>query len=384
MDICIYCGEEIIKQSNEHIMQAALGCSLSSKKICCADCNNNFSSSSLGNIDQRFIEQFDMFRNFLEIKGDHGSPPPTLRNVDTMDGVPINLGPGMKPEIAKSLRTNNGNELDRMELSIVSPSNEKAVEQLRHVKKQYPGMHITYEAHHSKKYLDKPIELMPIFGGKGLKGVVKNLYNFLFYLQRDCCDGSLSYLVEDFMAVREYLTDSAVLNEGFAGIDYVNKVPHEITSDDVSNYLYVFGDKENKLIFGFVIVFGQFVYSSVLKDDYVGLDFGYMFKQHPITKERCVEVVNCIPKYNHEIIKNYTTHFQLQIMGMEKGLNNIMTCVFAKQHDDFVMELMTSNRKYFSEDGTLLDGDALIKEFSERIAKRFCRVPSKKKIALDE
>jgi hypothetical protein len=52
---CIYCNQEIIIPSKEHIIQNAIGGTLESDKICCANCNNILSKI----IDKPFTDMFN-------------------------------------------------------------------------------------------------------------------------------------------------------------------------------------------------------------------------------------------------------------------------------------------------------------------------------------
>ena len=51
---CVYCNEIIIKASNEHIIQNALGGELQGNEICCDDCNKKISQL----IDKPFTDHF--------------------------------------------------------------------------------------------------------------------------------------------------------------------------------------------------------------------------------------------------------------------------------------------------------------------------------------
>ena len=52
---CVYCGNEIIKESKEHIIQNALGRLYESTDICCEGCNNVISRK----IDKGFTTTFN-------------------------------------------------------------------------------------------------------------------------------------------------------------------------------------------------------------------------------------------------------------------------------------------------------------------------------------
>ena len=55
MKKCVYCGAEIIKPSQEHIIQNAIGGLLESGDICCETCNNEVCSK----IDAEFTSIFN-------------------------------------------------------------------------------------------------------------------------------------------------------------------------------------------------------------------------------------------------------------------------------------------------------------------------------------
>ena len=65
---CIYCEEEFDDLSDEHIIQNAIGGLLTSKKICCKECNNVLVSK---NIDVPFTNIFSPMSSILNLNKSH-------------------------------------------------------------------------------------------------------------------------------------------------------------------------------------------------------------------------------------------------------------------------------------------------------------------------
>jgi hypothetical protein len=225
-------------------MQSALGCYKKSTKLLCPDCNNYFARSESGNIDTEFTEQFKLFRNLLNVWGDRKTPPPILYNMGNFDSHLYHVAPGGKPILAKSLReqisTNEGKRI----LKISSPNIDKAKEQLNHIKKQY-GDDVQFNAVLRRSFLNDGFQGTLSFGGEhATKAVLKNLYNFAFFLQRDL-NIDLGLSINELQDVRNYLRYNISTTQCCSTLDYINSIPYTLTNDNISNYMFLFGSKAN-------------------------------------------------------------------------------------------------------------------------------------------
>ena len=73
-EICVYCGNEIVKRSKEHIIQNAIGGLYESEDICCDKCNEFLSQ----NIDEPFTKTFNCLtsriNNFTKTNNKKSAP----------------------------------------------------------------------------------------------------------------------------------------------------------------------------------------------------------------------------------------------------------------------------------------------------------------------
>ncbi len=321
MDKCIYCNAEITEKSNEHIIHSALGSSLQSNKIICKGCNNYFSTKESGYMDNKFVEQFAVIRNLLNIKSDRGKMPPVIKKIEH-EGSALLIEPGGRFTHQKSKRQELTDEEGNIQVKISTPNLEKMKEQLEHVKKQYGEGFSLIDAVTRKTYISKPIKLeLSIGGEENTKAVAKILYNFIHYLDRE---SMITLPSINWNSIQNYLRYSKDLDNNDTGIDYVNPIPYSIPEGDLANYVFISGSKQQKLIYGHVIVFGHISFSAIIHNKYDGADFNYGVRQ-PIDSKReeiFLELKN--QKFNPDVIRNKKCYFEANIEGMRVGLNKIL------------------------------------------------------------
>jgi len=385
---CIYCEKEINKKSKEHIIQSALGSNLKSVNLLCEDCNNYFARNESGKIDDVFVEQFKEFRNILNIWGDRKTPPPTLRNVSIVDGVPLHLAPGGHPIFAKSIREEEISPDGKLTIKVQSPNIVKAKEQITHMKKQYENSGMTIEdASLNKLYVMQHLKFSTKLGGELVsKGVLKNLYGFLFYLMRDKLI-SLQLKPIDFTALRNYLRYKVATDEVKANIDYTNELPFVLDSKDVSNYIFIFGSKSSEIIWGFLVVLGHFQYSGILNKNYIGEDFGFGIKQNP--ENRVLNFFdNVAPiSYNSDVTMNYPKYAKNYFKIMETKVSEIINYYFEKSNDGNISNITSEAINSVLKEGDIIT-KGKINQFARIVAENFTnyqfKIPSSQNIDEDE
>lgn len=386
---CIYCEDSINSSSVEHIIQSALGSNLKSRNLLCAECNNYFSHKDSGNIDSCLVDQFKLFRNLFSIWGDRRTPPPVLRNVGKIDGMTIHFGPGGTPIFAKSVREESIDENGQLIISVSSPSIEKAKEQYEHIKRQFKEDGVKLSS--SKKYKSYCNELLNFqltFGGEqSLKGVLKNLYSFLFYLKRDKGIG-IPVSVADLDQDRKYIRYNEKHEDVYASIDYKNPMPIKLDENDLSNYIFIFGSDELGIIFGYFIVFGHIQHSAVLKEGYSGKSFGYGIKHSPFDKSKEIIKDIDVPKFDASITKNYPLHANDYFPIAQKKFSQLLQLYFEESSKTVIEDIVDIS---FSE-GLPKEGEEILPEhnrnvsqsITEEFAKFYFKIPSEENIDLDE
>ena len=386
---CIYCEELITNPSSEHIIQSALGSKLKSSNLLCADCNNYFSRKDSGYMDSCLVDPFNLFRNLFSIWGDRRTPPPVLRNVGKIEGKTIHLGPGGTPIFAKSIREESVDENGQLVISVSSPDIEKAKEQYGHIKKQFKEDGVKLGS--SKKYrsyCNKLLNFNLSFGGElALKGVLKNIYNFLFYLIRDKgIDIPIS--IQDLNTVRKYLRYNELSDEVYASIDYKNPIPVDLNENELSNYIFIFGSEKFKVIFGYFIVFGHVNFSAVLKEGYSGKNFGYGIKHSPIDKSKTIINDIVTPDFDVSVTKNYPLHANDYFPVAQKKFNQLLRLYFEESSrsviEDIVNISLSKGRPKEGEQILPEQNEKVAQSISEEFAKFYFKIPSEKNIDLNE
>ena len=360
---------------------------MSSKLLLCPDCNNYFSRKESGNIDSQFVDQFSLFRNLFNIWGDRNSPPPTLRNVAEIDGCPLHLGPGGTPIFAKSIREQLVNEDGKLVISVSSPNIEKASEQLNHIKNQFKDDGVSLgSAKSCKSFLQQALGFNLCFGGEvAEKAVLKNLYNFLFYIKRNLgIDHGLE--PSDFIPLKEHLRHNRKNGETFASLDFKNPHPIFIEPRDISHYLLVSGSAQKNLVFGSLVVFGHICFSAVLKNDFTGDDFSYGAKIDPRLRKTEILKSLSVPSFDPSIPQNYPLHAADYFPIMKIKFGEMIELYFDEAHNksfEQIIDIALSNG--FPKEGELITKDhidAVTKILESETTRYIFKVPTE--ILLDE
>ena len=379
----------ITTPSSEHIIQSALGSKLKSSKLLCADCNNYFSRKDSGYMDSCLVDQFNLFRNLFSIWGDRRTPPPVLRNVGEIEGKTIHLGPGGTPIFAKSIREESVDENGQLVISVSSPDIEKAKEQYGHIKKQFKEDGVKLGS--SKKYrlyCDELLRFNFSFGGElALKGVLKNIYNFLFYLIRDK-EIEIPISIQDLDTVRKYLRNNESSDEVYASIDYKNPIPVDLNENELSNYIFIFGSEYFKVIFGYFIVFGHVNFSAVLKEGYSGKNFGYGIKHSPIDKSKTIIEDIEIPTFDASITKNYPLHANDYFPVAQEKFSQLLKLYFEESSRSIFEDIVniSLSERWPKEGEQILPehNKKVSRSISEKFAKFYFKIPSEEDVDLDE
>ncbi|WP_017814764.1 HNH endonuclease [Paenibacillus shenyangensis] len=369
MNKCIYCNAEITEKSNEHIIHSALGSSLQSNKIICKECNNYFSTKESGYIDNKFVEQFAVIRNLLNIRSDRGKMPPIIKKIEH-EGSAILLEPGGKFAYQKSKREEMKDEEGNIKFKISAPNLEKAKEQLKHVQKQYGKGFSSINAVSRKTYINKPIDLeLSIGGEESTKAVAKILYNFIHYLDRE----SIITLPNiDWSSTQNYLRYSKDIDNRSTGIDYVNPLPYLIPEEDLANYVFISGSKHQKLIYGHVIVFGHIYFSAIIHNEYEGIDFSYGVRQPIDTKREEIFLKLKKQKFNPDVIRDKENYLVENIEGMKSSLNKILNIYAERSKKEELDKIISQaiSEVFKGYEGAYINPEH-IQKLSAKVAKDF-------------
>ncbi len=368
---CIYCGTDLVSPSNEHIILSSLGSHLASTKLICADCNNAFSNNET-DIDKEFSRQFDVFKNLLDIRSGRGYGPPTLKAGHSEAGKQYDIAAGGQLRLSKSSRTVERKSDSEYGISIAAPNLQKAMEQMYHLRRQFPDAKIETVAKSGKDYLQNPVHFSLSFGGNpGLRAVMKGVFNFIYYIEREKgipIIGQPSELDAARQLIR-YNTPSAHV---YGSLDCVN-VRAPAIGNDISNKLYAFGSRERHLVFGYYIVFGQISFSSVLSESYSGDDFGFRYLEDPVSGEHSFGRVGVDNTFDSGITKDYSKNVERHSEEMERRMAFLMSYYQERSQRETIASIIKEGyEKCFPKIGEVIT-EKHVADLSRYIAQEFVK-----------
>lgn len=272
MAVCIYCGNDIDKENDEHIIPNSIGGLLQAKDIICWECNSDRFGRG---IDATFAEQFNPLRVLFGVKSGRGKEAPPLKGLDGDKGGKYDLIHGGVPTLSKPDIT-----------SFVDDEGFKWVEgtvrsekELRKLMKNVDKTKLVYEKTEKvSKRIGEALGIAINFGGEDVFRVItKTATNLLAYRF-----GNEYVLDNDFNGARDLVLsggfDKKPITTYFAINDY--SLP-AVFKQGVSHSVIVFED--NGKIKALVTLFGYIQYGSVLGWGEIPNDFYYVV--NPLLRE---------------------------------------------------------------------------------------------------
>ena len=315
---CIYCGNEIRKESKEHIILASLGGDLYSTNLICKTCNNNFSNSEYENIDENLSKEFVLFINMLNIKNDNNRKVPTIKPFATIDGRPISLKPGGIPEYSKVM-INHKNE----KIQIISSDRGKSEEMITNLLKQHDGEIIIENKEEGEIFIKKPLERLFTMDTNTFRAISKALLNFSYYIKRDekkeiINDTSILKNITEFIKYKTFSSNTCC---GFDGINITNKF---LDFENLSHKLYLFGNQKKRIIFGYYIIFGCISFSCILSNGYNEKDFGFYYETSPLIKSNKFTEIDLDKSFDDKFIIQYAEYQNIHQEKMGERLKELL------------------------------------------------------------
>lgn len=131
---CTFC-EELLDGSEEHILLSAIGGRKRSRRVICGGHNNELGST----IDRALTDQLAFCSNALAIRTGRNEEAPTVRGLQTTDGVRVDLAPGGRPVQKAKIEDVSIGE-NRRQIRITANSEEQLRDlALTYMKKYGPG-----------------------------------------------------------------------------------------------------------------------------------------------------------------------------------------------------------------------------------------------------
>ncbi|MCT3672560.1 HNH endonuclease [Elizabethkingia meningoseptica] len=268
MNICYSCKTTLDaeKQSLEHIIPNSLGGRLKSKKLLCIECNNKLGEE----IDAELGRQLNPFMNLFMLDRERGKYKPIKGSTDDgeefiLDGIEIKSQPKIK--FTDNHVSFSGND-------------EKDVKTyFKGLLKKYPNLNIDEiinVANKGKYYLNKPVTINMALGGESFfRAIAKIFVNF--YL---VSGGNQIYINN----VISYIKGDIIIDK----VWYNYEVDNEnllVKKDHVYHFIKIVGDTEEKILYGYIELFGAHKFLILLNNNYDGEYFSQQYFYDLLRKE---------------------------------------------------------------------------------------------------
>lgn len=326
MTNCYLCGDEINAQNEsvEHIIPNCIGGRLKSKKLLCIDCNSKMGES----LEAIVSKQFHFITNFLSIKRERGETPSIkLKNEDTGEEIFVDGGfpKHIKPTIEK---------MKDGKFRIAARDTKQMREILKSFKRKYPDAKIDIEEIMknytvSRHYLNEKYGTSLSFGGSEMfKAITKIAINY--YLFSNFNKRHINSLLNQFSITTPF-ESREIANFYYTNYDIIPK-----DNDEVLHSIIIIGDRDERLLYGYVELFNFFRCIVLFCDDYDGDN---------IIATYHYDVLNCITiskSHNLQLTREQildsldagTELFKNNISGLKRELNNISKIIEKKQKDN--------------------------------------------------
>lgn len=298
MDSCFVCGKPLTKEnaSDEHIILNALGGHLHSRKLLCKACNSKMGQAS----DAELSKELEFAASLLNIKRQRGEN----RVIQTEEGEIYDMGPGGKPVLKRPEVHHEKLENGRVEVQMKTRSMEEARHILKGLQKTYPVIDVEEalkSAIPQKKYLGKRLGIkMQIDGEKIFPSVTKSVMEF--YLlgggERSQIEALIPY----------------VMGEAKSDCCWYYYPPQPLVEKkerEIFHVLYVAGDPKERILYGYMELFGVLQCMVCLNDHYTGTEFCESYGYDVVRAEEIKLDVRA--RYSKEellyILKNRTTEW---------------------------------------------------------------------------
>lgn len=291
--LCYACSEAItsLNQSFEHILPNAIGGRLKSKDLLCRTCNNEFGQK----YESTFIEELRFFSGRLPLKRERGENQ-KFKTIDKKTNLPIYIDDHGKISLAHTVFLEKPDPINGGSFRVKAPNQYEADKIIDRYKEKYPLAKFQIETQNETN-LESFVE---VGGGIGslsfFKTALKTMMNLFVFAGGSPEDVKIE-------ASKLFFTDVEP-RVWFLWDDQNRK-------EKLVHIVSVFGRPEEKILFGFLELFGGIRIIGVLNDNYSGPDINSAYAVDPIIGSN----LDCTTDVN------LTRSQILQIVG-EKKLDN--------------------------------------------------------------
>lgn len=265
MLLCYVCQSEITRknESEEHIIPNSIGGKITSKKLLCQNCNNSFGTKYEGN----FSRQLEFLSNRLPIKKDRGK------------NKKLNATAFIDNKYLPVVIDNNGNVslksrfIDKNESSYkcTVPDENDANRLITELNNKYPNKKIDIEFDNNINLNEEfQVQFEVKFGDISfLKTSQKILLNF--YIENG---GIRGYINDEIEKVFKLVNKPR--------IQFYSDYPPDNLKINLNHILAIFGRSDDKILFGYLELFGAIRMLSILSDNYTGPEIYFTHGVNPI------------------------------------------------------------------------------------------------------
>lgn len=256
---CFICNKPLTEQnaSDEHIILNSLGGHLHSKNLLCKKCNSTLGKQS----DAALAKTLQFAASQLDIKRCRGEN----QIIHTSDDEKYDLAPGNKPVLKKPEQKKIQLSDGTTEIKMETRSTQEARKMLKALKKQYPSLDIDKTmalAKKEKEFINDSVGMEINFDGDSIfPSIVKTTTEFYLVRggEREYIEHLIPYLLgkQDLPICWYYYPETPVIS---------------CEKSEICHVICVVGDTEEKILYGYVELFGILQCLILLNDNYSGKD----------------------------------------------------------------------------------------------------------------
>jgi hypothetical protein len=374
---CLYCGNLIIKKSNEHIILSSLGGKKKSKNICCGKCNGD-----LGNLlDKDIADQLNFFSNQINLVTGRGKPAPVLKNLDSGKGYKVDILPGGKPFLSEpkiEITDSNGMRTLSIQARTVAEAKkliEDNITRLGLKLEDIQDMDATLYSEYTK-----PIDFNLSIGGPiHFRSIAKMMLNY-FGTKVDpdrIRNGQFDKIIS-------YITIGKDFPDNRINHDYFSEFPLTPFHGDFTHRLFVFSNKDEKIVYGLLELFNHIRFSCILTDIWDGPNIGHVYIVNPVL-HKSYESKSDLPK---TITKSSLLNRTIDLNLFLDAQNKLFRTINSVQKRNIIEGITRDTGKnIFGKEGELITQEMLttfIKEVSEKFVQSMFRIDSNKTIKIKD
>ena len=257
---CLICNETLTEAnaSDEHIILNSLGGHLHSKDLLCKKCNNKFGKEA----DAALADTLKFAASQLDVKRYRGEN----QVIQTSEKEKYDLAPGCKPVLKKPEVRVEKLPDGKMQIEMSARSTQEARKILKSLQRQYPMIDVDEAMRHAQKkqsFIGTPVKMNIAFEGEKIfPSIVKTAVEF--YLLRGGAREEIKSLIPHLLGEEK---------RKVCWYFYPEKPVFSFKKKEICHAICVVGDAEQRILYGYVDLFGILQCLVLLSDCYSGKNY---------------------------------------------------------------------------------------------------------------